>query len=91
VKLKVKLYLYVNSTTQRCPNKIIKTFLIEDFFHLPPVSTTPVVHLELRKSTGLVEKIRRILRGLVEGNWFIKKPEVENLVALSLLVVLNQI
>ncbi len=28
----------VNSTTQRCPNKIFKTFLIEDFFHLPTVS-----------------------------------------------------
>ncbi len=26
-----KIYLYVNSTTQRCPNKIFKTFLIEDF------------------------------------------------------------
>jgi hypothetical protein len=24
--------------------------MIEDFFHLPPVSTTPVVHLELRIS-----------------------------------------
>jgi hypothetical protein len=30
------LYIYVNSTIQRCPNKIIKIFLIEDFFHLPP-------------------------------------------------------
>jgi hypothetical protein len=40
-------YLYVNSTTQRCPNKIIKTFLIEDFLYLPQVSTTLVVHLEL--------------------------------------------
>jgi hypothetical protein len=45
--LKENIYLYLNPTTQRCPNKIIKTFLIEDFFHLPPVSTTPVVHLEL--------------------------------------------
>jgi hypothetical protein len=26
---------------------IIKTNMIEDFYHLPPVSTTPVVHLEL--------------------------------------------
>jgi hypothetical protein len=32
--LKEKIYLYANSTTQRCPKKIIKTFLIEDFFHL---------------------------------------------------------
>jgi hypothetical protein len=31
VSLKEKMYLYVNSTTQRCPTNIIKTFLIEDF------------------------------------------------------------
>jgi hypothetical protein len=30
----------------------IKIFPIEDFFHLPPVSTTPVVHLEMRKGIG---------------------------------------
>jgi hypothetical protein len=29
VNLKAKLYIYVNSSTQRCPNKIIKNFLIE--------------------------------------------------------------
>ncbi len=48
MNLKAKIYLYVNSSTQRCPNKIIKTFLIKDFFHLPPVSLTLVVCLELR-------------------------------------------
>ncbi len=32
VNKKTKIYLYVKSTTQRCPNKIFKTFLIEDFF-----------------------------------------------------------
>ncbi len=42
VNLKEKIYLSVNSTTQECPNKIIKTFLIEHFFHLPPVSMTHV-------------------------------------------------
>jgi hypothetical protein len=41
VNLKAKIYIYVNSTTQRCPNKIIKIFLLEDFFNLPPVSLTP--------------------------------------------------
>jgi hypothetical protein len=46
VTLKEKNYPYVNSTTQRCSNKIIKTFLLK-IFYLPPVSTTPVVHLEL--------------------------------------------
>ncbi len=44
---KEKIYINVNFTNQRCPNKIIETFLIEDFFHLPPVSMTPVVHLEM--------------------------------------------
>jgi hypothetical protein len=44
--------------------------MIEDFFHLPPVSTTPVVHLELRISLQIFEKIRNgpndVLRGLGE-------------------------
>jgi hypothetical protein len=58
VNLKAKIYIYVNSTTKRCKNKIIYIFIIEDFFHLPPVSTTPVVHLELRISPQIFEKIR---------------------------------
>jgi hypothetical protein len=46
VLLKEKLYLHVNvnSIAQRIPSKIIKTFLIEDYFHMPRVS---MVHLEL--------------------------------------------
>jgi hypothetical protein len=66
--------------------KLIRIFLIEDFFHLPPVSTTPVVHLELRLSPQIFEKIKTALMvysGL-RGNRFIKKHEVKNLVALSL-------
>ncbi len=60
--------------------------MIEDFFHLPPVSTTPVVHLELRIYQGIFKKIwngpNGILRYLGEtDSW--KKPEVENLVTLS--------
>jgi hypothetical protein len=55
--LKEKMYLYVNSTTQRCLYKIIKTFLFEDFFGLLPVSTTPMMHLELRISPRIFEKI----------------------------------
>jgi hypothetical protein len=50
VDLKAKIYLYVNSTTQRCPNKTIKIFLIGDLFHLPAKSTTPAVHAEMRMS-----------------------------------------
>jgi hypothetical protein len=30
VNLKAKMYLEINSTSQRCPNKIMKTFMIED-------------------------------------------------------------
>jgi hypothetical protein len=37
-ELEGKNYLYVNSTTQRCTSKIIKTYLIEDFFYLLPVN-----------------------------------------------------
>jgi hypothetical protein len=36
---------------KRFPNKIINIFLLEGFFHLPPVSTTPVANLELRISS----------------------------------------
>ncbi len=46
VNLKAKVYINDNTSTQRYPNKIIKIFLIEDFFHLPPVLATPVVRLE---------------------------------------------
>ncbi len=70
LNLKAKIYIYVNSTTQRCPNKIMKIFQFEDFCHLPPVSATPVVHLELRISPRIFEKIWNgsfgILRGLGE-------------------------
>jgi hypothetical protein len=41
-------------------NRIFKNFYVEDFFnffHFPPVSTTPVVHLELRISPPIFEKI----------------------------------
>jgi hypothetical protein len=65
VNLKAKIYIYVNSTTQRCPKKIIKTFLLEDFFHLPPVSLTPVVHHEPRISPRIFEKIRNGRNGIL--------------------------
>ncbi len=61
--------------------------MIEEFFHLPPVSTTPVVHLEPRIYLRIFEKIwngpNGILRSLGEtDSW--TKPEVENFVTLSL-------
>jgi hypothetical protein len=65
----------------------MKTFLIEDFFHLPRVSKTPVVHLELRTSPRIFEKIRNGPKGILRGLRKLvneKKPEVKNLLALSL-------
>ncbi len=85
--LKEIFFLYDNFTTQRCPKEKMQIYLIEDFFHLPPVSTTPVVHLKLRISPRIFEKNwngrNGILRGLGEtDSW--KKPDVEDLVTLSL-------
>ncbi len=79
VKLKKKIYLYVSQLPKGVPKKVTKTFLMDDFFQLPPVSTTRVVHLELWISPRIFEKIRNgpngILRGLGEtDSW--KKPEV---------------
>jgi hypothetical protein len=67
VNLKAKMYICVNSTIQRCPNKIFKIFLIEDFSHLPPVSTTPVVNLELGISPRIFEKFRNGPNGILWG------------------------
>jgi hypothetical protein len=69
VNLKAKIYLYVNSTIHRCPNKIIKIFLVEDFLDLPPVSVslTPVVNLELCISPRIFEKIRNGPNGILWG------------------------
>jgi hypothetical protein len=53
--------------------------------NLPPVSLTPVVHLDLRISPRIFGKIRNDpnVRGLGEGDSW-KKPEAKNLVTLSL-------
>jgi hypothetical protein len=63
--LKAKIYIYVNTTTQRCPNKIIKIFLSEDFLHLLSVSITPVANLELRISPRIFKKIRKGPNGIL--------------------------
>jgi hypothetical protein len=67
LNLKAKVYIYVDSTTQRCPNKIIKIFQFEVFCHLPPVSPTPVVHLELRISPRIFKKIQNGPIGILRG------------------------
>ncbi len=66
--------------------KYFTLFMIENFVPLPPVSVTPVVHLELLISLRIFAKIRNGPNGIVRGlgKRFKKKPEVENLVALSL-------
>jgi hypothetical protein len=62
--------------------------MIEDFFHLPPVSLTPVVHLELRISPRIFEKNRNCTNGILRGCWgkliHEKNQKCENLVTLSL-------
>jgi hypothetical protein len=65
----------------------MKTFMIEDFFHLPLVSMTPVVHLELRISPRIWEKFETapvILSRAWGKRIHEKKPEAKNLVTLSL-------
>ncbi len=63
VNLKAKMYIYVISTIQRCPNKIIKIFLIEDFFHLPPVSLTLVATLSCEYLREFSKKFETVLMG----------------------------
>ncbi len=43
----------------------MKTFLIEDFFYVPPLSMTTVVYLELRKSPRIFETIRNGPNGIL--------------------------
>ncbi len=70
--LKAKNFINVKSTIQRCPNKIIKIFLIEYFFHLPPVSATPVVNLkgivQPFELGGVTRLIRTAVKFCMAGN-----------------------
>ncbi len=80
MNFKKKNYLYVNSNTQKMSILNTRTFLIEDFFHLPPMSTTPMVHLEQRISQRIFIQISNnavgIIRGLGEDDSW-KKPEAK--------------
>ncbi len=42
--------------------------ILKDFFHLPPVSPTPVVHLELQISKRINEKFETALK-VYSGAW----------------------
>ncbi len=45
-----------------------QNFLTEDFFHLPPVSSTLVANLELRISPRIFEKILNIPNGIIRAS-----------------------
>ncbi len=68
VNLRSKMYICVTSTIQKCPNKIIKNFWIEDFFFGQPWSVN--ISANFRKNWKL-------------WGWG-EKPEAKNLVTLSL-------
>ncbi len=76
VNLKAKIYIYVNSTTQRCPNKII--FLFEDFFPFAigvTVNDTGGAPWAANISANFRKNLKRpwwYTQGLGE-NWFMKK------------------
>jgi hypothetical protein len=65
VNLKAKIYIYMFPLLPKGDQ--FKIFLIEDFFHLPSVSLTPVANLELRISPRIFEKIRNGLNGILFG------------------------
>jgi hypothetical protein len=77
VNLKAKIYIYVYSTTQMCPNKIIKIFLLEGFFHLPCTGVADTggkpwaanISANFRKNSKRPEWYNQRLG----GNWFKKK------------------
>jgi hypothetical protein len=88
MNLKKKIYLYAISTTQRCPKEIRQIFLLEDFFHLPPCSVNDTVGepWAANISPNFRKNSKRPLwynQGLGETDPC-RKPEVENLVVLSL-------
>jgi hypothetical protein len=55
-ELEGRKMFYMLTLLPKGVQKIIETFLIEEFFYLPPVSTTLVVHLELRISPQIFRK-----------------------------------
>ncbi len=69
VKLKEKIYLNVNSTSQRTEvSKQNRTFLIQDFFLLPPVSMTCVSSAPWAANiSGNFQKIEKALMGYSEA------------------------
>ncbi len=62
--LKEQIYLYVNSTTQRCPNKLIKLFWFKIFCHLPLGTSAVNISVNFWKNWNALPN--GMLRGLGE-------------------------
>ncbi len=75
--------------TQVSSQQKIKKIIPQNFFHLSPVSLTPVINIHSRLSPRIFEKIRNGPNGIHSGARgtliYEKKPEVEILVSDSLL------
>ncbi len=70
------MYMYVNSTIQRCPNKIIKIFLIEDFLSFATgVNDTGGQPWAANTSANFRKNSKRSYWNTVGlgGNWLMKK------------------
>ncbi len=75
--VKIKIYQYANCTTQRCPEEIMKIFMIKRFFHLlatgvndsgsPPWAAN--MSANFRKNSKRAYWYNQDLG----GNWFMKK------------------
>jgi hypothetical protein len=88
MKLRKKIYLYANSTIQRSPKEIMKIYLIEDFFicHRGQRHRWCTLSCEYLHEF-IFERIRNGPNGIIRGlgdTYQCRKPEVKNLVALSL-------
>jgi hypothetical protein len=67
VNLKAKIIFMLTLLPKGVHTKLLIIFLLEGFFHLPPVSLTPVANLELQISPQIFEKIRNSLNGIPWG------------------------
>jgi hypothetical protein len=92
-QLKEKSYLYVKSTTQRRPKKIMKLFWLKIFSICQWCRWHRwCTHLELRISLQILEKILNGPNGIIKGlreidSW--KKSEVEIFGTVSLMNILQ--
>ncbi len=82
VNLKAKIYIFVNSTTQRCPNKIIKNFCLKIFSICHRCQRHRWCTLSRENLRTFSKKFEMVMMVYLGDSW--KKPEVENLVALTL-------